>query len=97
MAVGWGCSEIKDEEYDNFYKSLTKDEKGSLNHIHFKAEGEISFKSILYVPKKAPDNYYDRFYEKSNALKVSALCFLWLSSLLVCCVVVRLNPLCGVM
>lgn len=63
-------SEITDDEYNGFYKTLTKDEKGKLNHIHFKAEGEISFKSILYIPKKAPDGYYDRFYEKSNALKL---------------------------
>lgn len=63
-------SDITEDEYNGFYKTLTKDEKGKLNHIHFKAEGEISFKSILYIPKKAPDGYYDRFYEKSNALKL---------------------------
>lgn len=63
-------ADITDDEYNGFYKTLTKDEKGKLNHIHFKAEGEISFKSILYIPKKAQDGYYDRFYEKSNALKL---------------------------
>jgi len=63
-------TDIKDEEYEGFYKALTKDEKGKLNQIHFKAEGEISFRSILYVPKKVADGYYDRFYEKSTALKL---------------------------
>ncbi len=63
-------SDVTDDEYNGFYKALTKDEKGKLHQIHFKAEGEISFRSILYVPKKAADGYYDRFYEKSTALKV---------------------------
>jgi len=62
--------DITDEEYDNFYKSLTKDDKGALRHSHFKAEGELAFQSILYVPKKAPEGYYDKFYEKSNSLKL---------------------------
>jgi heat shock protein beta len=38
--------------------------------MHFKAEGEISFKSILYIPEKASDGHYDKYYEKSNALKL---------------------------
>jgi len=62
--------DITDEEYSNFYQSLTKDDKGTLRHIHFKAEGELAFQSILYIPKKAPEGYYDKFYEKSNSLKL---------------------------
>jgi len=62
--------DITEEEYNNFFKAITKDDKGSLRHIHFKAEGELAFKSILYVPKKCPDGYYDRFYEKSTSLKL---------------------------
>jgi len=62
--------DITDEEYTNFYQSLTKDDKGTLRHSHFKAEGELAFQSILYIPKKAPEGYYDKFYEKSNSLKL---------------------------
>jgi len=62
--------DITDEEYADFYKQLTKDEEGPLEKIHFQAEGEITFRSILYVPKKAPHGLYDRFYEKSTALKL---------------------------
>jgi heat shock protein beta len=35
-----------------FYKSVSKDHLGPLTYTHFNAEGEIEFKSILYVPKK---------------------------------------------
>jgi len=62
--------EISDEEYTAFYEALTKDTNGPLTKIHFKAEGEISFKSILYVPKKADSNLYDKYYEKSTSLKL---------------------------
>jgi heat shock protein beta len=65
------ASDISDEEYTAFYRTLTKDtEAEPLEHIHFKAEGEITFRSILYIPKKAPAALYDKFYEKSTALKL---------------------------
>jgi len=62
--------EIKDEEYEEFYKLLTKDTQGYLTKIHFTAEGEVTFKSILYIPKEADYNLYDKFYDKSTALKL---------------------------
>jgi len=63
-------SDITEDEYDEFYKTLTKDTKGSLAHIHFSAEGEIQFKSILFIPSKVEPGHYDKFYEKSTALKL---------------------------
>jgi len=63
-------SEITEQEYKDFYKSLAKDESEPLEHIHFTAEGEITFRAILYIPKKAPPSLYDKFYEKSTALKL---------------------------
>jgi len=62
--------EITDDEYNAFYEALTKDTNGPLTKIHFKAEGEISFKSILYIPKKAEPSLYDKYYEKSTSLKL---------------------------
>ncbi len=64
------AAEITDEEYNDFYKALTKDSSSPLNRLHFSAEGDIAFKSVLFVPKKADPGLYDRFYEKSNALKL---------------------------
>jgi len=46
-------SEIEDEEYEKFYKSITREYDSPAGHIHFKAEGEVEFKSILYIPKTA--------------------------------------------
>ena len=63
-------SEVEEEEYVDFYKALTKEKEAPLEYTHFSAEGEISFRSILYVPKKAPRGYYDNFYKKSTALKL---------------------------
>jgi heat shock protein beta len=62
--------DITDEEYDAFFKTLTKDETEPLEKIHFTAEGEITFRSILYVPKKAPAGLYDKFYERSTSLRL---------------------------
>lgn len=45
-------SEIEDAEYNKFYKALTKDYDEPSGHIHFKAEGEVEFKSILFIPKR---------------------------------------------
>ncbi len=44
--------DISEDEYVEFYKSVSKDHLGPLTYTHFNAEGEIEFKSILYVPKK---------------------------------------------
>ena len=42
---------VKDEEYKEFYKTLTMDFNEPLAHIHNNAEGMISYKSLLYIPK----------------------------------------------
>jgi len=63
-------SDITEEEYNDFYKSLTKADEDPLTKIHFTAEGEITFRSILYIPKKAEPGLYDKFYEKSTSLKL---------------------------
>lgn len=51
--------DISDEEYRNFYKSVSGDGTNSDHWIHFKAEGEVEFKSILYIPDDAKDLYND--------------------------------------
>merc|ERR1712159_267606 len=63
-------SDITDEEYKSFYQSLTKDFGEPLTHTHFSAEGEVEFKSILYIPKEAPYDLYQDYYKKQNNLKL---------------------------
>lgn len=62
--------EIEEEEYNKFYKALTKDFDDPLNFIHFKAEGEVEFRSILFVPKRAPYDLFENYYGKSSSLKL---------------------------
>jgi heat shock protein beta len=51
--------EITEDEYKAFYKSIAGDGTGSSHWIHFKAEGEVEFKSILFIPDDAKDLYND--------------------------------------
>lgn len=51
-------ADVTDDEYDEFYKSITKDYDKPLAHVHFTAEGEVTFKSILYVPKRLPHDAF---------------------------------------
>ena len=47
--------EIVAEEYQKFFKQLTKNNNDeALDWVHFKAEGEVEFTALLYIPKKAP-------------------------------------------
>ena len=62
--------EISEDEYNNFYKTITKDPENPLAYTHFRAEGEIDFKSILYIPSSAPFDLFENYYGKSSALKL---------------------------
>jgi len=51
--------EVTVEEYQNFYKAIVKEPGEALTWIHFRAEGEVEFKSILFVPKESTGLYDD--------------------------------------
>ena len=63
-------SEVSDAEYAAFYKALSKDHEAPLAHAHFKAEGDVEFRAILFVPAKAEPGMFDNFYSKASALKL---------------------------
>lgn len=54
-------NQVEEDEYKQFYKSITKDSEEPLGHVHFSAEGEVSFRSILYVPKKSPNDMFQNY------------------------------------
>ena len=62
--------EISLREYNDFYKTITKDAEDPLTYSHFSAEGEIEFKAVLYVPRSAPYNLFEDYYGVSSALKL---------------------------
>merc|ERR1712176_1472640 len=62
--------DITEEEYHEFYKSITKDYLDPLSYTHFNAEGEIEFKSILFLPKKAPFDMNENYWTKKAEVKL---------------------------
>jgi heat shock protein 90kDa beta len=61
---------VTDEEYKAFFKAIVKDGADALTWIHFRAEGEVEFRAILYIPTAPPAEMYDNYYGKSNALRL---------------------------
>merc|ERR1711904_288452 len=62
--------DVTEEEYNEFYKSISKDYLDPLAYTHFNAEGEIEFKSILFLPKKAPMDMMDNYWSKKAEVKL---------------------------
>jgi len=53
-------SELKDEDYQAFYKHISHDTEDARVWAHNKVEGNIEYTSLLYLPKRAPFDLYDR-------------------------------------
>lgn len=63
-------SEITEDEYVEFYKSLTKDTEKPFTYTHFVAEGEVTFKSLLFVPKVQPSESFNKYGTHSENIKL---------------------------
>lgn len=61
-------SEITKEEYNEFYKSKFNDYMDPQKVIHTHVEGSVNFDTLLFIPSKAPYNYYSNEYEKGLQL-----------------------------
>merc|ERR1711904_367111 len=62
--------DVTEEEYNEFYKTVSKDYLDPLAYTHFNAEGEIEFKSVLFLPKKAPFDQMDNYWTKKAEVKL---------------------------
>ncbi len=60
--------DIKDEEYNEFYKTVSHDFEDPLCHIHSKVEGKLEYASLLYIPARAPFDLWDR--EQRHGVKL---------------------------
>lgn len=61
-------SEIKPEEYNEFYKQKFMDYNNPLHVIHTKTEGQATFDALLYIPENPPYDFYSKEYEKGLQL-----------------------------
>merc|ERR1712106_173333 len=61
---------IEQGEYDEFYKSITKDKNGPMTQTHFIAEGEVTFKSLLFVPNTQPSEQFNKYGQAAENIKL---------------------------
>jgi molecular chaperone HtpG len=61
-------SDIKDEEYQEFYKHISHDFEEPLAHVHNRVEGTNEYTTVLFVPKRAPWDLWDR--EQKHGVKL---------------------------
>ena len=66
-------AEVKNEEYNAFYKEKFADWEDPLSVVHLSAEGQVEYKALLYVPAKTPYDFYTREYEKGLQLYSSGV------------------------
>jgi len=62
--------EVTDEEYEEFYKAITKDSDKPLAKTHFVAEGEVTFKSILFIPPNSPSDMFSDYGKRREQIKL---------------------------
>lgn len=66
-------SELKDEDYNEFYKNKFMDYDDPARVIHSSTEGSATYNALLFIPSRAPYNYYSRDYEKGLQLYASGV------------------------
>ncbi len=67
------AQEITEEEYAAFYRDKFYDFEAPAKTVHFKSEGTATFDAMLFIPAKAPFNYYTKDYEKGLQLYSSGV------------------------
>ena len=66
-------NELTEEDYNNFYVEKFLDYEQPITHIHSKNEGICTYDALLYVPARAPFDYYSKDYEKGLQLYSSGV------------------------
>lgn len=61
-------NELTDEDYNRFYREHYFDYTEPLSHMHSRNEGAVNYNMLLYIPAKAPYDYYSKSYEKGLTL-----------------------------
>ena len=66
-------SEVTDEDYNEFYKEKFFDYENPARIIHSSTEGSATYQALMFIPARAPFNYYSRDYEKGLQLYASGV------------------------
>lgn len=64
------AKEVTEDEYSEFYKSLTGDYESYLDVSHFNVEGQVEFKGLLYIPKRSPIDLFDGQTKRKGMVKL---------------------------
>jgi len=64
----WMRNDVTDEEYNAFYKALTKDEKEPLAKVHFNTEGDSVFRALLYIPQEGVNPFAPKDEERMKQM-----------------------------
>ena len=59
---------LKDEDYNEFYKANFHDWEDPMLYLHLKVQGSVEYTALLYIPKKAPMDFYSKDYKKGLQL-----------------------------
>ena len=65
--------DVTEDEYNTFYRDKFYDFNKPLRVIHFSAEGQVSFKALLYIPSKAPYDFYTKDFKRGLQLYSSGV------------------------
>ena len=65
--------DVTDEEYETFYRDKFFDYEKSLAKIHLSVEGAVTYKALLYIPARAPYDFYTKDYKKGLQLYSSGV------------------------
>ena len=65
--------DVKEEEYESFYREKFYDFNKPARTVHFSTEGTVSYKALLYIPSKAPFNFHTQEYKRGLQLYSSGV------------------------
>eukprot|EP01123_Difflugia_compressa_P000885 TRINITY_DN10_c0_g2_i1.p1 TRINITY_DN10_c0_g2~~TRINITY_DN10_c0_g2_i1.p1 ORF type:complete len:797 (-),score=209.33 TRINITY_DN10_c0_g2_i1:128-2518(-) len=63
-------SDISDEEYTTFYKNVLGSSEEPFDHLHFKAEGDVEFNALIYIPSSLPYGFFEPNFKSQLKLYV---------------------------
>ena len=61
-------SEISEDDYNKFYKDMFYDFQDPFMHLHISAEGLVEYKALIYIPKRCPEAFFSKYFERGLKL-----------------------------